>query len=174
MYSPFTAVNLCTVIGFPLGANTTKGKVFEAKEALDKGVDEIDLVINIGALKGKEYQLVKDDILSIIAVTPRVIHKVIIETCFLTRAEKIKACEIILECQAEFVKTSTGFGTQGATEEDVELIRQTVGNKAGVKAAGGIKDLKTVEQMVKAGATRIGTSNGVAIVEEYLSEWVNE
>lgn len=159
-----TNVKVCTVIGFPLGATTPTVKAIEAKEAIANGADEVDMVINIGALKSGNYQLVLDDIKAVREATRGKILKVIIETAYLTREEKIKACELAKEAGADFVKTSTGFGPSGATVEDVALMKSVVGPKIGVKASGGIRTLEDALKMVKAGATRIGASASVAIV----------
>lgn len=159
-----TNVKVCTVVGFPLGATTPTVKAIEAKEAIANGADEVDMVINIGALKSGNYQLVLDDIKAVREATRGKILKVIIETAYLTREEKIKACELAKEAGADFVKTSTGFGPSGATVEDVMLMKSVVGPKMGVKASGGIRTLEDALKMVKAGATRIGASASVAIV----------
>lgn len=161
-----TGVKVATVIGFPLGSNTKEVKSFETENAINNGADEVDMVINIGALKDKEYNIVKDDIVAVVnAAKGKALVKVIIETSLLTNGEKIKACELAMEAQAEFVKTSTGFSTGGATVEDVRLMKKTVGDLE-VKASGGIKDLKTARKMIEAGATRIGASSGVKIAQE--------
>lgn len=160
-------VRVCTVVGFPLGANTSKTKAFETGEAIKNGASEIDMVMNIGALKSRNYELVKEDIEGVVKAAKGSIVKVILENALLDKKEKIKACLIAKEAGAHFVKTSTGFGYPGATTEDVALMRRTV-PKMGVKASGGIRDLKTTLDMIKAGATRIGTSTGVAIMEEAL------
>jgi deoxyribose-phosphate aldolase len=158
-------VKVCSVAGFPLGATSSDAKAYEAKTACQMGAKEIDMVINIGALRSGDFDAIKYDIEKVIKVVPRdTIVKVIIETCYLTREQKIKACQIIVESGAHFVKTSTGFGTGGATVEDIRLLREVVGDKIGVKASGGIRDFKTALEMIKAGATRIGTSSGVKIV----------
>ena len=159
-------VNVCTVISFPLGANTSKIKFFETKDAVQHGADEIDMVMNIGALKSGLNDAVKTDIEGVITAAEGKIVKVIIETALLTKKEKIRACEIVKDAGADFVKTSTGFGYTGATVEDIFLIKKTVGPQMGIKASGGIRNIKTVFDMVKAGATRIGTSSGVKIMEE--------
>ncbi len=161
-----TDVKVCTVIGFPLGATTTTVKVIEAKEAIANGADEVDMVINIGALKSGNYQLVLDDIKAVREATRGKILKVIIETAYLTKEEKIKACELAKQAGADFVKTSTGFAPTGATVEDVALMKSVVGPTIGVKASGGIRTLEDAIKMVKAGATRIGTSTSLAIVKE--------
>ncbi|MFQ3579368.1 MAG: deoxyribose-phosphate aldolase [Bacteroidales bacterium] len=158
-------VKVCTVIGFPLGATTPTVKAIETKESIANGADEIDMVINIGALKSGNYQLVFDDIKSVRDASKGKILKVIIETAYLTKEEKIKACELAKEAGADFVKTSTGFGPSGATAEDIALMRSVVGPKLGVKASGGIRSLGDALKMVQAGATRIGASASVAIVK---------
>ena len=162
-----TDVKVASVIGFPLGATPTEVKVFEAKKALEDGADELDMVINIGALKDGDYEYVRKDIEEVVKVAREkgAIVKVIIETCYLTDEEKVKACELAKEAGAHFVKTSTGFGTGGATVEDVRLMRKVVGPEMGVKAAGGIRTYEQAVAMIEAGATRIGTSSGVKIVE---------
>lgn len=159
-------VKVCTVVGFPLGAVDACIKAYETKLAIEAGADEIDMVINIGALKDGAYDVVKDDIRAVKDVCDdnNVILKVIIETCVLTDEEKVKACEISLEAGADFVKTSTGFITGGATVEDVKLMRKVVGDNAYVKASGGIRDKDTALAMIEAGADRLGTSATVAIV----------
>ena len=165
-------VKVCTVIGFPLGANLTEVKAYEAKRAVELGASEIDMVMNIGAFKSGDYDLVRNDIFEVVRSVKEIrddtIVKVIIETCYLTDEEKIQACSIIREAGADFVKTSTGFGSVGATLHDVKLLRNAVGSSLGVKAAGGIRDLKTALAMIEAGANRIGASAGVKIVEEML------
>ena len=160
-----TDVLVCTVIGFPLGANSTNTKVFEAKEAIEHGAQEIDMVINIGKAKENNWIAVKQEISAVVkAVLGRAQVKVIIETCLLTDDEKIKACNCAVEAGAAFVKTSTGFGSAGATSSDVLLMRKAVGNKCEVKASGGIKHLEEATLMLESGATRLGTSNGVRIM----------
>ena len=161
-----TDVNVCTVIGFPLGANTSKIKFFEASNSYEIGASELDMVMNIGALKSGFEEDVKQDIKSVVVGSKDAVVKVIIETALLEEDEIIKACEIIKESGADFVKTSTGFGYPGATVEDIKLIRKTVGSSLNIKASGGIKNLKNALDMIKAGATRIGTSSGVQIMEE--------
>jgi len=158
-------VKVCTVIGFPLGTATPESKVFEAKDAVRNGADEIDMVINIGALKDKKYETVKKEIKNVVDVVGKVAVKVIIETCYLNDEEKIKACLIAKEAGAHFVKTSTGFGPKGATAEDVALIRKTVGPNMDIKASGGIRTIDDAVKMINAGANRIGTSRAVEIVE---------
>lgn len=161
-----TDVKVCTVIGFPLGANTTKVKVFETKDAIEKGAQEIDMVINIAMLKDKEYDYVENEIHQIVeAAKDKAIVKVIIETCLLTDEEKIKACELSQKAGADFVKTSTGFSTGGATVHDIALMRKTVGAEMGVKASGGVHTHEEAFAMVEAGATRIGASAGVKLLK---------
>jgi deoxyribose-phosphate aldolase len=161
-----SAVNICTVIGFPLGANETATKLFESELALSHGARELDMVQNIGALRSQQLDSVRNEIaeLAQLSHSRGAILKVILETCLLTDDEKIAACRIAAEAGADFVKTSTGFSTSGATVEDVKLMRKTVGESLGVKASGGIRTLEGVRAMIAAGATRIGTSSGVAIV----------
>lgn len=161
-----TDVKVCTVIGFPLGANTTEVKVFETKDAIEKGAQEIDMVINIAMLKDKEYDYVENEIYQIVeAAKDKAIVKVIIETCLLTDEEKIKACELSQKAGADFVKTSTGFSTGGATVHDIALMRKTVGAEMGVKASGGVHTHEEALAMVEAGATRIGASAGVKLLK---------
>lgn len=161
-----TDVNVCTVIGFPLGANSSKVKAFEAEQAVKDGADEVDMVINIGLLKSEDYSSVYQDIKAVVdAVNGKAIVKVIIETSLLTDAEKARACEAAKRAGADFVKTSTGFSTGGATIEDVKLMRKTVGPNMGVKASGGVRSFDDAKAMIDAGATRIGTSNGAAILD---------
>ncbi|EGS31061.1 deoxyribose-phosphate aldolase [Peptoniphilus sp. oral taxon 375 str. F0436] len=160
-----SGVKIATVIGFPLGANTTETKVFEAKDAIEKGADEIDMVINIGALKSGQDQLVEDEIRAIKEAIGDHILKVIIETCLLTEDEKIRACQLTLKAEGDYVKTSTGFSTGGAKLEDVKLMKDQVKDQAKVKASGGIRDFATAQKMVEAGADRLGVSAGIAIVE---------
>ena len=157
-------VKVCTVIGFPLGATTPTVKAIEARDAIANGADEIDMVINVGALKSGNYALVLDDIKAVREATRGKVLKVILETAYLTKAEKIKACQLSKEAGADFVKTSTGFGPSGATVEDIRLMRETVGPSMGVKASGGIRTQDDAKKMVDAGATRVGASASVAIV----------
>ena len=161
-----SSVAVCTVVGFPLGAMQTHAKAFEAQNAVVDGASELDMVLNIGALKSGDFKTVEADIQAVrkAAESPTVL-KVIIETCLLTENEKIKACEITKEAGADFVKSSTGFAGSGATLEDIALMREVVGPEMGVKASGGVKDWSTALTMIKAGATRLGTSSGVEIVE---------
>lgn len=162
-----SGVKVCTVIGFPLGANTTSTKVFETQDAIQNGANEIDMVINIGALKTGDYSLVSKDISEIAKVTHigGAILKVIIETCLLSDEEKVIACILAKQAGADYVKTSTGFSTSGATVEDVTLMRKVVGPDIGVKAAGGVRNLEDAEKMIAAGATRLGASAGVQIMQ---------
>ncbi|MCD8137962.1 deoxyribose-phosphate aldolase [Parabacteroides gordonii] len=162
-------VRVGAAIGFPLGQTTTECKAFETRDAIEKGATEIDTVINVRALQKGRLDIVKKEIEDMVAICKPagVICKVILETCYLSDAEKETVCRIAKEAGVDFVKTSTGFGTAGATVEDVALMRRVVGPEIGVKAAGGIRDLDTALAMIKAGATRIGTSSGVSIVEAY-------
>ena len=161
-----SGVKTCCVIGFPLGANTSFVKGVETMEAVKNGAEEVDMVINIGALKDKNYDLVYEDIKAVVdAAHPKALVKVIIETCLLTDEEKVRACEIAKQAKADFVKTSTGFGTGGATVEDIRLMKRTVGEGMMVKASTGINDRKTCDQMLNAGAVRMGTSKGILIIK---------
>jgi len=158
-------VKVCTVIGFPLGANRSEIKAVEAEDAIDRGATEVDMVINIGALKSRQYDVVLNDIKAVVdAASGKALVKVIIETCLLTDEEKVKACELAKEAGADFVKTSTGFSTGGATVADIALMCKTVGPEMGVKASGGVRDYESTMAMVRAGATRIGASAGIAII----------
>jgi deoxyribose-phosphate aldolase len=159
-------VQLTTVIGFPLGSTLTDVKVFEAMNVALLGADELDIVINIGALKSGDWKTVRKDLSDVIMATRGLIHKAIIEICYLNEDEKKKAVMTALDAGSEFIKTSTGFGPKGAEIEDVRLIKSLVGDKAGIKAAGGIRTLKQVVDFIEAGATRIGTSSGVGIMKE--------
>lgn len=162
-----TPIKVCTVIGFPLGATTTATKVAEASEAVHNGATEVDMVINVGAVKSGDFEFVKSDIEAVVqAVKGKALVKVILETCLLTQDEKINCCNICKDAGANFVKTSTGFSTGGATVEDIKLIRSIVKPNLGVKASGGIRDYKTALAMVDAGASRIGASASIAIVRE--------
>lgn len=156
-------VKLAIVIGFPLGAMSTESKVFEAQDCIANGADEIDMVINLGWLKSGNLNLVQQEISSIKKAIGENVLKVIIETCYLSQEEKLKACVLALEAGADFVKTSTGFGTGGATLEDVKLMKEVVGSKAKIKASGGIKDRATALKYIALGVSRIGTSSGIAI-----------
>ena len=157
-------VKTCCVVGFPLGAMSTAAKAFEAKHAVSEGADEVDMVINIGAMKDENYDFVKEDIAAVVEASKPAIVKVIIEACLLTDEEKKKACLLSVEAGADFVKTSTGFSTGGATVEDIKLMRETVGDKAQVKASGGIRTPEDADAMLKAGADRIGAGNGVVLL----------
>lgn len=157
-------IPVCCVVGFPLGAMDTASKAFEAKTAIENGAAEVDMVINIGRLKNKEYDAVREDIRAVKQAVGDKILKVIIETCLLTDEEKVKACEAAKAAGADFVKTSTGFSTGGATTHDIALMRKTVGPEMGVKASGGIRDYATAMAMIEAGANRIGASAGIEIV----------
>lgn len=159
-------VDLTVVVGFPLGAMSTEAKVFETKDAINNGADEIDMVINISALKDKDYDYLEEEIRKLKEVCDQKILKVIIETCLLTDDEKVKVCQIAKKAGADYVKTSTGFSTAGAKIEDVRLMRETVGESLGVKASGGIRTLDDVEKFIEAGASRIGASASVQIMEE--------
>ena len=164
-YLEGTDVKVAAVVGFPLGAMTTAAKVFEAKEAIENGASEIDMVINVAKLQDGEYGYVEEEIRQIKEAIGKNVLKVIIETCYLSDEEKVKACELSLKAKADFVKTSTGFGTGGATFEDVKLMKSVVGNNAKVKASGGVKDKETAEKYVELGAERLGTSSGIEIIK---------
>lgn len=157
-------VKVCTVIGFPLGATSTQSKGYETKVAVEQGADEVDMVINVSKLKDKDYDYVLNDIKEVVNNANGALVKVIIETCLLTDEEKIKACLLAKEAKADFVKTSTGFSTGGATKEDIALMRKTVGETMGVKASGGIRSHESLVDMVNNGANRIGTSSGPKIL----------
>lgn len=159
-------VNVCTVIGFPLGANTSAVKAFETKDAIANGADEIDMVMNIGALKDKNYDLVRDDVKAVVEAANGTLVKVILETCLLTEDEIKKACELCVEAKADYVKTSTGFSTRGATIEDVRIMKEAVHGKAKVKAAGGVRTSEDMVKIVAAGADCIGTSAGCSLVKK--------
>ncbi len=159
-----TDVKVCTVIGFPLGATTTAAKLAETQDALNNGAEECDMVINIGRLKDRDLDYVTEEIRTLKEAVGRKVLKVIIETCLLTDEEKVLACECAVKAGADFVKTSTGFSTGGATPEDVALMRRTVGDKCHVKASGGVRTPEDMEKMIAAGADRIGTSNGVKLM----------
>ena len=179
-YVPYVAnllhgsdVKICSVVGFPLGAMSTRAKALEAKIAVMDGADEIDMVINVGALKDRDYSVVLEDIKAVKEACGEHILKVIIETCLLTDDEKIKACELAKEAGADFVKTSTGFSSAGAKVEDVRLMRETVGPDMGVKASGGIHDKEFAKELVDAGANRLGTSATIEIVESAFYDMGN-
>ncbi len=161
-----TDVKVCTVVGFPLGATLPQVKAFEAQEAIKDGAHEVDMVINVGALKSGLLEVVENDIRAVAeACKGKALLKVIIETCLLTDEEKVTACELAKKAGADYVKTSTGFSTGGALAEDIRLMRKTVGDQMGVKASGAVRDLETALKMIEAGASRIGASASVSIVE---------
>lgn len=160
-----TNIKIAVVVGFPLGSVTTNTKVFEAKEAINLGADEIDMVINVSKLKDKDYGYVENEIREVKEAIGDKILKVIIETCYLSDEEKVIACKLSIKANADFVKTSTGFGTNGATYDDVKLIKNTVMNKIKIKASGGIKDKATAKKYIELGVERLGTSSGVNIVK---------
>lgn len=159
-------VKVCCVVGFPLGAMDTVSKAFEAKTAVENGAQEVDMVINIGALKDKDYDYVTKDIAAVVEASKPAIVKVIIEACLLTDKEKVEACKCSMNAKAEFVKTSTGFSTHGATPEDVALMKKTVGDVCKVKAAGGVRSYDDAMKMIEAGADRLGCSAGIKVMEE--------
>ncbi|MGM0844190.1 MAG: deoxyribose-phosphate aldolase [Bacillota bacterium] len=166
-----TDVKVCTVIGFPLGATTSETKAFETRDAIEKGATEVDMVINISALKDGNDEVVKQDIQAVTeAAKGKALTKVIIETSLLTDEEKVRACRLAVEAGTDFVKTSTGFSTGGATIEDIKLMRETVGPNIGVKASGGVRSVEDAKNMIEAGATRIGASSGVQIVQGLTSD----
>src|SRR5690625_5011877 len=163
-----TDVKVCTVIGFPLGATVTKVKAYEAIKAVQDGATEIDMVINVGELKSKNDDFVQSDIESVVdAVDGKALVKVIIETSLLTKDEKVRACQIARDANADFVKTSTGFSGGGATAEDIALMHRVIGNDMGIKASGGIRNKDIANQMIQAGATRIGASSSIIMIKEY-------
>ncbi|AOG60555.1 deoxyribose-phosphate aldolase [Spiroplasma helicoides] len=158
-------VGITSVVGFPLGASTTDSKVFETKNAIENGATEIDMVINVGAIKDKNWDLVLFDMQQVKKVAKNSIVKVILENCLLKKDEIIKACELAVEAKLDFVKTSTGFSTNGAIFEDVKLMKETIKDKALVKAAGGIRSYEDAIRMIESGASRLGTSGGIAIIK---------
>ena len=160
-----SSVKLISVIGFPLGAMSTDAKIFEAQDSVKNGADEIDMVINIGWIKSHQFDLVLEEIIRIKKAIGPTILKVIIETCYLTDKEKLKACELIAKGKADYVKTSTGFGTEGATYDDIALMKKKVGNLLKIKASGGIKNRETALKYINLGVSRIGTSSGIKIIE---------
>ncbi|MGL4774102.1 MAG: deoxyribose-phosphate aldolase [Clostridium sp.] len=163
-------VEVCTVIGFPLGATSSKAKALETEAAIEDGATEVDMVINVGKLKDGDLEFVKNDIKAVVdAAKGKALTKVIIETCLLTDEEKVKACELSKEAGADFVKTSTGFSTGGATAEDIKLMRETVGPEMGVKASGGVRSAEDAKKMIENGATRIGASASIEICEGKIS-----
>lgn len=159
-----TDVKTCCVVGFPLGAMLTSAKAFEASESVKAGAQEVDMVINIGAVKDQNWDLVRSDIKAVVEASKPAIVKVIIETCLLTEEEKVKACELSEEAGAAFVKTSTGFSTGGATVDDIRLMKQTVGDRLEVKASGGIRTPEFANELIEAGADRIGAGNGIVLL----------
>jgi deoxyribose-phosphate aldolase len=166
-----TGVDVCTVIGFPLGATTPETKAFETTNAIENGATEVDMVINIGALKDRNDSLVERDIQAVVnAAKGKALTKVIIETSLLTEEEKVRACELAVSAGTDFVKTSTGFSTGGATVSDIALMRKTVGPTIGVKASGGVRSAEDAKNMIDAGATRIGASSGISIVKGLVSD----
>jgi deoxyribose-phosphate aldolase len=165
-----TAVRVGIPVGFPLGGHTTIVKVKEAVDGVSRGATILDMVINVSCLKSGDYDRVRTDVSDVVSATPGAEHKVILETCYLTRDEKLIACRLALEAGADYVKTSTGFGPSGATVEDVSLLKSAVGEKAKVKASGGIRNVSTAMAMLEAGADRIGTSASMAIMEEWLAQ----
>lgn len=165
-HETYPALNICTVIGFPNGYSTTAVKVFEAREAIREGASEIDMVINIGAMKAGDYDFVEQEIAALREVTRGKILKVIVETCYLTEDEKIKVCELVTNAGADFIKTSTGFGPSGATIEDIRLFKKHIGPKVKMKAAGGISTVEDLEAFVDAGCARIGTSRAIGLLKD--------
>lgn len=165
-----TDVNVCTVVGFPLGAMSSDAKAFEAKKAIEDGATEIDMVLNVGYIKSGMLKEAEEDIRTVKNACGKVLLKVILETCLLTDEEKVTACKLAESAGADYVKTSTGFSKGGATVEDVKLMRATVGDRLGVKASGGIRDAATAEAMIKAGASRLGCSSGIAIMNGAKSD----
>lgn len=159
-------VKVCSVIGFPLGLNTTNAKIKESVEAVKNGATELDIVWNLSSFKSKDYKYVEDELKEIIKNTPNIIHKIIVETAYLTQEEKITALNLVISSGAEYIKTSTGFAEKGAQLEDVKLWKSLAKDKIKIKASGGIKDLKTAIEFIKAGADRIGTSSGIEIIRE--------
>ena len=165
-HETYPELNICTVIGFPNGYNTTAVKVFEAKEAISEGASEIDMVINIGAMKAGNYDFVEREITALREATRGKILKVIVETCYLTEEEKIKVCELVTNAGADFIKTSTGFGPAGATIEDINLFKKHIGPKVKMKAAGGISTVEDLEAFVDAGCERIDTSRAIGLLKD--------
>lgn len=165
-HETYPELNICTVIGFPNGYNTTAVKVFEAKEAIREGASEIDMVINIGAMKAGDYDFVEREIAALREATRGKILKVIVETCYLTEEEKIKVCGLVTNAGADFIKTSTGFGPSGATIEDINLFKKYIGPKVKMKAAGGISTVEDLEAFVDAGCERIGTSRAIGLLKD--------
>lgn len=159
----FHDLNICTVIGFPLGYMTTRAKAFEASDAAENGADEIDMVINLCEVKNGNWDAVKDDISAVRAAVPNRLLKVIVETCYLTEEEKIRLCKIVTEAGAEYIKTSTGFGTAGAQKEDISLFKANIGENVKIKAAGGIRSKEDMEEFIALGCSRIGTSGAAKL-----------
>lgn len=159
----FPDLNICTVIGFPLGYMTTRAKAFEASDAAENGADEIDMVINLCEVKNGNWDVVKDDISAVRAAVPNKLLKVIVETCYLTEEEKIRLCKIVTEAGAEYIKTSTGFGTAGAQKEDISLFKANIGENVKIKAAGGIRSKEDMEEFIALGCSRIGTSGAARL-----------
>ena len=161
-----TDILICTVIGFPLGQNTTDVKVFEITDAIAKGADEVDVVLNVAEMKNKNYDYILNELKEVVKAANGVLVKLILETCYLEKDEIIKACKLATEAKIDYVKTSTGFGTAGAKVDDVKLMKENISSNMKVKASGGIKTKEDFLKMIEAGASRIGTSNGVQIMEE--------
>jgi len=164
------SINICTVIGFPLGYNTTETKVFEAKKAIEDGANEIDMVVNLGSVKNGGFDAVTDEIKQLKMAAGEKILKVIIETCYLTEDEKIKLCECVTKGNADYIKTSTGFGNAGAKIEDIELFKKHIGKNVKIKAAGGVKTKEDLEMFINAGCDRIGTSSAITILTSGVSQ----
>ncbi|TXT64059.1 MAG: Deoxyribose-phosphate aldolase [Promethearchaeota archaeon] len=164
-------VKVCTVIGFPLGATPSEVKAFETETAIKLGAEEIDMVLNVGAMKSRKYDVVEEDIKAVVTVADGTLVKVILETCYLNDKEIQKACTLSESVNADFIKTSTGFGLEGANIEHIRLIKETVGERMGIKASGGISDYQTTLAMIEAGATRIGASKSVKIINEYKKKF---
>lgn len=159
-------LKICTVIGFPNGYSTKETKIFECKDAIKNGADEIDMVVNLGDIKSGEFKAVEEEIKEIKEICGEHILKVIVETCFLTEEEKIKLCEVVTNAKADYIKTSTGFGTNGATKEDIILFSKHIGPNVKIKASGGVKNLKIAEEFIKLGADRLGTSSIISIIKK--------
>lgn len=160
-----SSLKICTVVGFPLGYSVTEAKVLETKRAIEDGADEIDMVINITDVKNGDFEAVKKEIIALKEVCGDKLLKVIIETCYLTEEEKIKMCQVVTEAKADYIKTSTGFGTNGATIDDIKLFKNNVGKDVKIKAAGGIKTIKDMEEFIKEGSERLGTSSAINIIK---------
>ena len=159
-------LKICTVIGFPNGYSTKETKIFECKDAIKNGADEIDMVVNLGDIKSGEFKAVEEEIKEIKEICGEHILKVIVETCFLTEEEKIRLCEVVTNAKADYIKTSTGFGTNGATKEDIILFSKHIGPNVKIKASGGVKNLKIAEEFIKLGADRLGTSSIISIIKK--------